>query len=115
MRKLLALTLLAFPLFGHAQNYDSTGTNRLFVQAKVLGGEPIDVPGYGKFQDGAVVSSGGAEYSYITTYWVCVVKKGALGGTPIPNYLYQACPPNTTYFITGSGVYHDGGSNGTGG
>ena len=115
MKIFIAAALLALPLFGHAQNYDSTGTNRLFVQAQRHDAGGTEIPGMGSFQDGAVVAAYRVDYNEFTTHWVCVVKKGASGGSPVPNTLGPVCPVNTSPFVTGSGVYHDGGSNGTGG
>ena len=103
MKMLFAATLLALPLIGTSQNYDSTGTNRLFVQAQRYDAGGTEIPGKGTFQDGAVVASYSVVYNDATTYWVCVVKKGASGGNPVWNSLGPVCPVNTTPFVTGGG------------
>jgi hypothetical protein len=111
-RILVALvTLAAFSSSVIAQNYDSTGSNRLFVPTPSQPiPEKVPVPGYGNAPEGAVVAIYSSKTGAVTTFYACVVKAGASGGRP-PITNGTVCPTNTIPMVTASGVYHDGGGN----
>ena len=113
MKRILIVlaTLAAFSSGVIAQNYDSTGTNRLFVTPNpTFIPEAVPVPGYGNAPEGVVVAIHSAKTGAVTTFYACVVKAGASGGRPsLTNG--TSCPTNTIPMVTASGVYHDGGGN----
>ncbi len=112
-RILVALvTLAAYSSSVIAQNYDSTGTNRLYVPTPPTPQTvvPVPVPGYGGAPEGAVVTIHSSKTGAVTTFYACVVRAGASGGRP-PLTNGTSCPTNTIPIVTASGVYHDGGGN----
>lgn len=108
-KSLAVLSLAVLSQISFAQNYDSTGTNRLFVTPNPSPiPETVPVPGYGGISEGAVIAVYSVKNGPVTTFYACVVKRGAFGGSPGGG---PACPQNTNPMITASGVYHDGGGN----
>lgn len=108
-KSLAVLSLAVFAQISFAQNYDSTGSNRLFVPTPNQPiPEKVPVPGYGGAPEGAVVAIHSSKNGAVTTFYACVVKAGASGGRPsLTNG--TVCPTNTIPMVTASGVYHDGG------
>lgn len=102
-------TLSAF-----SQNFDSTGTNRVFAADGSGGVESVPVEGYGQLGNGAVLT--GTRWSsfpmhHSPAYFLCIVTKGASGGIPNGTSLVyntpvwpgpalpMTCPANTTWLL----------------
>ena len=108
-RTLITLSvLLAISVNGIAQNYDPTGTVRLWAPSPPGGNLPVVVPGYGSLGEGAISNSfnlqttGGCFPAW--TYGVCVVKSGG-GGYSLAGSdgrWHSLCPSNTYGIITGT-------------
>lgn len=108
--KIFIASMLALATFcANAQNFDSTGTNRLFAP-DINTNETVPVEGYGNRIDGTVLT--GTRYStfpmhHLPAYFICIVKTGGSGGVPpytSPAYsfdvgtgqpVHMACPANT--------------------
>lgn len=113
LHNLIAISLTLLVTSAHGQYYDSTGGARLWAPNPSTGvntPEVIDVSGYGKYPEGAMLAVYSGKSGAVTTFYACVVKKGGGGGRP-PLTSGTSCPYNTTYIVTASGVYHDGGGN----
>lgn len=107
-KSLAVLSLAVFAQISFAQNFDSTGTNRLYAPPTPPTPQTVPVPGYGNAPEGAVVAIHSSKNGAVTTFYACVVKTGASGGRPsLTNG--TICPTNTIPMVTASGVYHDGG------
>lgn len=99
-----------------AQNFDSTGANRLFVPPPTPLEVPyIQVPGYGGFLDGAVVKNySGRLNTDLNCYadghsplYLCIAKNGGSGYSfrPFPSAnLITVCPANTYIQIVSAGL-----------
>ncbi|MEQ6436341.1 hypothetical protein V8Z74_15105 [Comamonas sp. w2-DMI] len=110
MKIYMVMASVAFCLSAsvNAQNYDSTGTNRLSFPA-AADNSFVDVPGYGKLAEGAVIGSYKRDTSAGNTcfnsfeYGICVVRKGAGGYSGTEWGVWkQFCPANSYNIITGS-------------
>ena len=112
----LASTLLIAATTTFAQNFDSTGLNRLFVPPTPPLSQPTtEVPGYGTYLDGAVVKNYEGRldrdpYCYAEGHsplHLCIAKNGGPGYSfrpyPSANLIY-VCPANTYIQIVSAGL-----------
>lgn len=109
MKKILLSVFATIGLIsnGLAQNYDSTGTVRLWAPKPEGNLSPVVVPGYGPLGEGAISNSftvqtaGGCFPAW--TYGFCVVKNGSAGYSVSGHdgTWHNLCPVNTYQIITG--------------
>lgn len=101
VNKFLVASLFSIMSLGaHSQNFDSTGTNRVFMADQPPMVETVVVPGYQTLVNGAVLPRTFSAYNHDHSpeSFFCVVKTGAPGGVPPglnPLNNTDSCPSNT--------------------
>ena len=114
-KKLVFASLVSLSTFSaYSQNFDSTGTNRVFAADGQGSSETIHVEGYGDLANGAVLT--GTRWSsypmhHSPAYFLCIVSKGASGGIPTGTstvyypvaypgqFVPMTCTANTTWLL----------------